>query len=554
MKKHLFLSFCLIFGLRLDGMTQIPTLAGPTPSKESFQPYQVIDLSFSSQKTTKPDAWDLSFGAIFRGPSGESLTIPGFFDGENDYRIRFSHGTTGTWTYITYSSDPDLAGKKGQFTISGGPFFESKGPVQINPVQPQKFQYANGESHFPLAFELDWLFALDYADPKGTPKTDQILDDISKNGFNHVVMNVYAYDVGWKIDTSVPDRYFFGRPNYSPYGGTNENPDFSTLNTQLFENLDRVILALQKRNMDAHLMIYVWNKQVNWPEMYSKEDNRYFDYIIKRYQAFPNIIWDVSKEALDYGRCDIPYLDERISRIRKLDAFDRLITVHDYEYNSRRPDQVDFISIQSWRSQLYNHMIDAVGLHPDKPVFNIEHGGYEKGPFQSFLGTYTDAAVCLERAYETIFGGVYGSYYWQNAAWNIVVYDALDEENSLPAPRYEYYRHLQEIFSEFPFEELEPSYPKITTNSRLEKDNYSNNGMVLTDHQDTWLILLPKEAERTHLNIANPSKLPFRTTWIHPLTGERKVENHPPAENWKWKEVISPWQAQFAILAVELVR
>jgi len=42
--------------------------------------------------------------------------------------------------------------------------------------------------------------------------------------------------------------------------------------------------------------------------MHSAEDNRYFDYVIKRYQAFPNIIWDVSKEALDYGRCDIPYI------------------------------------------------------------------------------------------------------------------------------------------------------------------------------------------------------------------------------------------------------
>src|SRR5690606_11877931 len=108
----------------------------------------------------------------------------------------------------------------------------------------------------------------------------------------------------------------------------NDNPDFSKLNIEFFKHFDRVMNHLYEKGIVAHLMIYVWNKEVNWPAMYSKDDNRFFDYVIKRYQGYSNMIWDVSKEALDYGRCDIPYINERIERIRRADAYNRLITVH----------------------------------------------------------------------------------------------------------------------------------------------------------------------------------------------------------------------------------
>lgn len=57
-----------------------------------------------------------------------------------------------------------------------------------------------------------------------------------------------------------------------------------------------------------------------------------FDYLVKRYQAFPNLIWDISKEALAYGMDDMDYIVERIDRLRKLDGHKRLVTVHDYNF------------------------------------------------------------------------------------------------------------------------------------------------------------------------------------------------------------------------------
>lgn len=132
-------------------------------------------------------------------------------------------------------------------------------------------------------------------------------------------MNVFAYEVTWKKDVRLDSVYDYGSPKVYPFGGDNTNPDHSRLNVEYFKRLDRVIEYLDQKQIAAHLMIYVWIKRVNWPEARSAADNRYFDYVVKRYQAYPNLIWDISKEALGYGHNDVTYISDRIERLRKLD-------------------------------------------------------------------------------------------------------------------------------------------------------------------------------------------------------------------------------------------
>ncbi|HSJ66936.1 MAG TPA: DUF5060 domain-containing protein [Anditalea sp.] len=368
-KVYLLHFFIILFPFFSHGQIINTSIAGG--NIPTVQRYQVHDFIFRNTAENTINPFDVVFGAIYTGPSGEKLKVPGFYNGDEEWVSRFSATEVGTWTFETYASLATLSGHKGSIEITKNSLPNQKGAVVLDPENPQAFVYGNGSPYFLLAYELDWLFALDYGNASGLPRTDKILDEVASNGFNHIVMNVYAYDVAWRIADNVPDEYFFGRPEYGIFHGGNENPDFSQLNLTLFQHLDRVIDAMKQKGLDAHLMIYVWNKMVNWPEMYSKADNMYFDYVIDRYQAFSNVIWDISKEALDYGRCDIPYLHERISRVRGRDAFKRLLTVHDYEYNSRHEDKVDFISIQSWRPNLYSLMLQGRQFHI-KPVVNIE--------------------------------------------------------------------------------------------------------------------------------------------------------------------------------------
>ena len=102
--------------------------------------------------------------------------------------------------------------------------------------------------------------------------------------------------------------------------------------------------------------------------MQTDADNMYYDYVIKRYQAFSNIIWDVSKEALFYGRATNEYISERIKRTRNLDSYGRLVSVHDFGFCKNHPNEVDFISSQNWSHTLYQNMYAARKDFPNKPI------------------------------------------------------------------------------------------------------------------------------------------------------------------------------------------
>jgi hypothetical protein len=318
----------------------------------------------------------------------------------------------------------------------------------------------------------------------------------------------------------------FSKPKVFPFKGTNEQPDFSGLNYSFFKHLDRVIQHLHDEGIVAHLMVYVWNKAVNWPEPESVADNQYFDHIIKRYQAFPNIIWDVSKEALAHGRDDMDYISERIQRIRKLDNYNRLITVHDYKYCKEHPDKVDIISVQDHSPDLYSRMKAIATESNNKPVFNVENGGYEKTIHENFIGTWSDPEVCLDRNYKCVFAGVYSTYYWQNTAWHEVITKPfeLPEEQQ---PHFHYYKHLASLLETYNFNHLEPIM--------MDQSTY-----CLTDHNSVWLFYMPAGLNRVAGEAEHLIGKNVRWSLFDPLTGEI-VKQDTREYQHKWITYIRPY-------------
>ena len=351
-------------------------------------------------------------------------------------------------------------------------------------------------------------------------------------------MNVFAYDVTWKKDDSLTPEHEYGSPSVFPFGGDNSAPDHSKLNIDYFRRLDRVIDYLDQKEIVAHLMIYVWNKRVNWPDANSEADNRYFDYVAKRYQAYPNIVWDISKEALGYGHTDVDYITERINRMRGLDQYDRLITVHDYGYCKRFTENVDFVSVQLWVSELYGVMRNVCADMPNKPILNIEHGGYEKGPYVVFNGNYTSPEVCLQRAYQCVFAGTFPTHYWQGAAWNVIIADI----DSLPAelrPRFDYYRHMRSFVEKFDVDQL------------IAGEKKSNAGFCLHDGKNRFIYYVPKECEFIGARLPKQATGQKMTgTWFNPLSGEYSE----PIEQTisRWPAFTVPEGDGFRILIVEI--
>ncbi|MEM9830448.1 MAG: DUF5060 domain-containing protein [Bacteroidota bacterium] len=501
----------------------------PYAENLSGEQWQVIDIIFKANaKVDNPFIAD--FEAKLKGPEGEEMNVPGFYNGGREWILRFSASTVGDWQFTTTSEVKQLNGKSGIITITENQNPEKHGSIVTRAKNPQHFYYEDGTPYLAMAFECDWLFALDYHNSIGTPKTNYLLDLLVANNLNQIVTTVYSFNPGdvWYKDPKLaqhPEHNYGGDLAIFPFLGTNEEPDFSQLNVDFFKQYDRVMEQAELRNIAIHLMIYVWNKGVSWPAAETEADNMYFDFIIKRYQAFSNIIWDVSKEALNNPRCTEEYGLERIQRIRDLDAYGRLVSVHDYGFCRRNADAVDFISIQTWSATLYSDMLSIRNQFKDKPIFNIEHGGYEVSPYEVFPGDYIDPEICVRRNYLINFAGAYGTYYWQGSSWNVIIHNPYEQPDDFIKPKFEYYRHLVDFFKKYPLSSLQPS-PR--TNS---------SGYSLTNNQGLYLMFVPKYNYQISVYYKSPMFSEGGTyQWFNVLTGEYGEEIEFTGGNFE-----NPW-------------
>ncbi|OHX64829.1 hypothetical protein NH26_24245 [Flammeovirga pacifica] len=505
------------------------------------QQWEVNDLIFKTNKKIK-DPFDKEVIAEVINPQLIVQKIPLFYNGNGEWIFRFSSSDVGKSTYKIVAPHLSFDGRKGEVIVQKNTKVDRHGSVVLKEEYPQHFFYEDGKHYFNLAFECDWLFALDYGKEE-LSKTKHLLKVLNDYKYNQVVMNVYSYDVKWKKDPKLGNHQEFeygGREDIYPFLGSNSSPNYSSLNVDFFQHLDQVILEMHDHEIVSHLMIYVWNKGVNWPDMNTEADNLYYDYVIKRYQAFPNVVWDVSKEALLYGRATNEYISERIERTKALDAYNRLISVHDYGFCKRHPDEVDFISMQNWERALYQKMIDAKNEFKNKPIFNIEHGGYEEAPFQVFPGAYTNSEACLRRNYECIFAGGYTTYYWQGASWNVVIHNPFEQGEEFEKPHFDYFKHMANLFEKFNFENFEPL------------SWFNSSGYNLTNKKDGVVMMYtPKECQWIGVSkvIKQFDASEAKQLWFNTLTGEYSEEepyNTAPFDFWYER----PWKGEADVILI----
>ncbi|WP_075590689.1 apiosidase-like domain-containing protein [Labilibacter marinus] len=521
---------------------KIKVLDAPQTGKTiSVVQWEVNDLVYKIKKNIK-DPFNKEVYAIVTGEDG-TQKIPMFFNGDKEWVFRFSSSTVGEKSFVIESEIKELNGKKGKFVITENKKEGRHGGIVLNEEQPNRFYYEDGSHYFNLAFECDWLFALDYGQDE-ISKTEHLLSLIGENGFNQVVMNVYAYDVdtNWvqdKLLAEHPEHNFGGREDIFPFLGSNAKPDYSALNVDFFKHFDKVISEMHDKDIVSHLMIYVWNKLVNWPEPGSAADDMYFEYVVKRYQAFPNIMWDVSKEAVSKIALEKfdnigEHIRNRCIDTRKLDAYNRLVSVHDHGFCKNNMDVVDFVSIQDWKLSIHTQMLNAYKRYQDKPVFNIEHGGYEESPYDVFPGGYSNAEACLRRNYLCLFAGTYTTYYWQGAAWTALIYNPFEQSAEFKKPHFEYFKYMRELFDKVAYDKFVP----VT--------KYNVRSYNLTNYEDGILLqYMPKEVHSDDIKRHLDKEFDWANAtqqWFNTITGEyteeKKLEFPHKYGFWDWR----PWR------------
>lgn len=428
----------------LSVVAAVVLFCGMAHGATDIELYHWHDFAFQASAAGNP--FDIELAGEFTGPEGIRIRVPGFYDGDGRWIIRFSPTREGVWTLRTASPLAALDGRieagircvpNRREAIHGG--------LLVDPAHPYHFVYEDGTRYFLLGYEADWLWGAGIDDPDRKVMR-RLIDQMAARGFNHVMVNVYAYDTNWSKGRE--HAWDWGPAPVYPWEGANDKPDHSRLNPKYFQLYDRMMSELRDKGVVAHLMLKVYNKQVNWPAKYSRDEDRYFRYVTARYQAYSNVVWDFSKEA--HNERD-PGLQRRLMEtVRASDAYRRLLTAHDDDEFYWTPEfnkLLDFRTDQ--QHTLWPDMIAFDRALRRYPVVNSEFG-YERGvdTFPSYNVVH-DWQEQLRRAWLIYLAGGYGVYYYHNTAWDVVKPDP-------EPPGMQRFQLLKDTLAALPYWRMEP--------------------------------------------------------------------------------------------------
>jgi hypothetical protein len=254
-------------------------VANPAAPPQSIPQWEVFELSYPGPATGNPFT-DITFAATFLPTTGDPVLVPGFYDGNGTYRLRFLPPTRGDWTFTTRSNAPALDAHTGALHVLPARAGQH-GPVRV--LDLHRFIYADGTPYRELGTTC-------YAWTSQSPALEaQTLETLRTAPFNKIRMCVF------------PKWYTYTRtePPLYPFEGTAPNHwDFTRPNPAYFQHLEQRIRQLGALGIQADLILFHPYDEGHWgfDTMPHDADLLYLRYLLARVASLPNVWWSLANE------------------------------------------------------------------------------------------------------------------------------------------------------------------------------------------------------------------------------------------------------------------
>lgn len=485
--------------------------------------WKKYEIRFQSEKTYNNPLYEVNdFGAVFTAPSGRTLRVPGFWDGDKVWKIRFMPDETGVWKWESYCSDKKntaLDLKSGTFTCgknSQPDDIYQRGAV-IAPAGKYHLTYTDGTPFFWLACTA-WNGAL-----KSTPEEwTTYLEHRKKNHYN-VIQLVTTQWRGCDANAE-------GEVAFTGSGQISVNPEF-------FRRIDERIDKVNEYGLVASPVL-LWALPSGAGRHLSPGYHLPIDeavllarYIVARYQG-NQVIWELGGDG--------KYFDELESRWKTIGrrVFNNIHHAPATLHPHGRSFVGDLYAAESWYGFMgYQSSHSAAEgtvnwinkgpmaqqwskLRP-MPYINMEPN-YEEIHF-----TITDKDV-RNASYWSLFATpVAGVTYGANGIWPWLR-DGESILNHRDAPGTSTWRksidfpgslqmgYLARFFKQFEWWKL---YPANELLAGQPGEKQFNHWVSVLKHEDHSLILVyfPVKAE---IVLFNPHKHSYTASWFNPITGK----------------------------------
>ncbi|MBO9598251.1 MAG: DUF5060 domain-containing protein, partial [Cohnella sp.] len=365
--------------------TSVDRASAPTSWYRQMGQWGIYEMTLSGPQCGNPFT-DVTLHAEFTH-GNRRLRVPGFYDGEGVYRIRFMPDSAGQWSYRTSSNARSMDGIQGEIDCAG-PAQGNHGPVRVKDTF--HFAYADGTRYLPVGTTCyAWTH-------QGDRLEEETLKTLGASPFNKIRMCVF------------PKSYTFNvnEPELFPFEGSLQDGwDYTRPNPQFFRHLEKRIEQLGALGIEADLILFHPYDRWGFQEMTKGADDRYLKYVVARLAAYRNVWWSLANEY-DFMWAKHEEDWERFAGIIKAnDPYDHLISIHNglvfYDY---RREWVTHCSLQ--RIDLYKTAENANEWRDrwNKPIV-IDECAYE-GDIDAGWGNITGEEM-VRRFWE---GAVRGGY------------------------------------------------------------------------------------------------------------------------------------------------
>lgn len=336
---------------------------------------------------------DVVLTAEFRSPSGARFTVPGFFDGRQTWKVRFSPDEPGHWSYEvgSHPADPQLV-ERGSFEATAR---ETKGFLRATPGDAWGFRHESGEPVLLLGDTAYNLIAETYMGNDVGP----YLRRRAAQGFNLIRVSV-------SVNAFCPPNalaHWHERRIWA-WGGTEASPQLDRFDLDYFRAVDRTVELAEEAGIGLEMIMQMmgWSVPFNNRNLFTAEwEELWVRYLVARYDAYSSVyFWTLMNEYEFYPNGELLYAPTadrwamRLARVIKdIAPHGHVVSVHSgpemppFAHRFRAdPDAVDAIQYQTW---------GTIGEHDGWLAAGIED------TIAKALDGWSGSAVFSEYGYET---------------------------------------------------------------------------------------------------------------------------------------------------------
>jgi hypothetical protein len=426
--------------LASDNWNKSQILAGKS-HKKAKKTWDVFEISL--QSSWSPENPYVSFigqgkpahlTAVFSGISGDCagsiITVPGFWDGNENWKIRFAPPKAGKWKYETISPDKKMSRKRGEILVTGW----SDGELKENPARRgfvfvkkdgpgagRYFAYADG-TPFLWIGDTWW----DWTNRRIRFESfKKLADTRSEQGFN--IGQLFFAGNGWGRESSLLDTSF-------------THPDIDQI-----RKVEKMISYANSKGITVWIHAW-WSREGINKSIGEENIIRWWRYVVDRLQAY-NVIWVLAGEynMNSYGGFTQDFWNRLGEIIKSEDPYKRIISVHPtppmWSGGAEAPQWSTAEAVQKqswldynqsqtgharWCNELTPEIVSrAYNMKPAKPIVVTE-------PWYEFIEGNPSAMDIRFGAWSAIMSGAAGHSYGGGHIWRVHLPERPTEVGSWP--------------------------------------------------------------------------------------------------------------------------